>query len=104
MTKPTQTSRAISNTYKSNFNGNITQWSEARSSDEEDIGICKCRIKINAEITNEEVKVKSSEVEDIKVLKCTMKSHVDIINEVMKGRSSEEEYILIRNCRRRSRF
>ena len=60
--------------------------------------------KNNADITNEEVKVKSSEVEDIKVLKCTMKSHVDIINDVMKGGSSEEKYILIRKCRRRSRF
>ena len=43
--------------------------------------MCNSRRKINAEIKNEEVKVKISEVEEIKILKCSRKIHVDIINE-----------------------
>ena len=60
---------------------NIQQWSESSSSEEEYIGMCKCRRKSNVEITNEEVKGKSSEVEEIKIIKCSRKSYVDIINE-----------------------
>ena len=51
MNKKTQTSRATSN-----FNAYIQQRSEASSSEEKDIRMRKCRRKINAKITNEEVK------------------------------------------------
>ena len=50
----------------------------------------KCRIKSNAEIINEEVKVSSSEVEEIRILKCRTKSHVEALNEEVKVISSEE--------------
>ena len=63
MNKITRTSQAISNTYNSNFNADIKQWSEAVSIEEEGIGIRKCRIKINVEVANGEVKVSSGEVE-----------------------------------------
>ena len=66
MNKSTQTSRATSNTSNSDFNSNLLQWSKASSSDEEDIGMRKCRRKSKYEITNEESKGKISEVEEIK--------------------------------------
>ena len=50
--KTTRTSRATSNTSNSNFNANIPQWNGARSSNEEDIGMSKCRRKSNADIKN----------------------------------------------------
>ena len=50
----TRTSRATSTTYNSNFNAKITQWIEASSSEEEDIGICKWKRKSNVEIINKE--------------------------------------------------
>ena len=63
--KTTQTSLETINTSNSNFNYNIPQWSEEISSEEEDIGMRKCRRKSHVEIINEEVKGSSSEVEDI---------------------------------------
>ena len=60
------------------------------SSEEEEIGILKCRRKNHAEIMNEEVKGSSSEVEEIGIHKFSGKSHVDIINEELKGISNEE--------------
>ena len=89
MDKITRTSKATSNTYNSNFNANIPQWSEEISSEDEDIGMRKCRRKSNDEIINEEVKGIISEVEEIKMRKCSRKSHVDIINEEVKGSISE---------------
>ena len=59
----------------------MPQWSEVSSSEEEYIGMRKCRGKSNIEISNEEVKGSSSEIEDIKICKCSRKIHVDIINE-----------------------
>ena len=53
LNKKTGTSRATSNTSNSNFNDNIPQCSEAISSEEEEIGMRKCRGKINVEIINE---------------------------------------------------
>ena len=47
---------ATSNTSDSNFNANISQWIEASSSEDKDIGMHKCRRKINDENKNEEVK------------------------------------------------
>ena len=46
LNKITRKSQSTINTSNSNFNANIPQWSEASSSEEEDIGICKCRIKV----------------------------------------------------------
>ena len=81
----------------------IPKWSEERSSEEEYIGMCKCRRKINAEIINEEVKGRSSEVEESKIRKFSRKSHVGFINQYMKRSSSEEEDIGIHKCGRISR-
>ena len=63
MKKRSQTSRAKSNNSNSDFNVDIPHWSKAMSSEEEEIGILKCRRKNHAEIMNEEVKGSSSEVE-----------------------------------------
>ena len=90
--KTTWTSRARSNTLDSNVNAHIPQWSEARSSEEEDIGMHKWRGKSNFEIKNEELKGRSSELEEIEIRKCSRRINVDIINREMKGSSSEEEY------------
>ena len=60
MNKTTRTSQATSNTYNSDFNTYIIHWSEASSSEGEDIGMSKCRIKSNIEIINKEVKGSSS--------------------------------------------
>ena len=57
MNKTTQRS----NTSNSDFNTDIPQWSEASSSDEEDIGIRKGGRKSNVENTNEETKEEISE-------------------------------------------
>ena len=51
-----------SNTSNSNFDEGIPHWSEASSSEEEDIGMRKCIRKINVDIINEEVKGSSSEI------------------------------------------
>ena len=80
MNKTIQTSRATSNTSNSNFNANIPQWSEASSSEDEDIGIRKFRRNSNVEIINGEVKKISSEAEEIKIRNCSRKIHVDILN------------------------
>ena len=61
MNKTTWTSRDTSNNSNSDFNADIPQWIEASSSEEEDIGMGKGRIKSNVENTNEEVKGKISE-------------------------------------------
>ena len=103
MNKTTQTNRSTINTSNSNFNADTPHWSEARSSEEEEIRMSNCMIKSNVEIINDEVKGSISEAEEIKIRKCRRKSHVYIINEEMKGSSIEEEYILIFKCRRRSR-
>ena len=103
MNKTTQKSLARSNTYNSNFNAETPQLSEAISSKEEDIGICKGRRKSNVKITNKEVKGKSSEYEEIKIPNCGRKRHVENVYEETKEISSEEEEIGIRKCRRRSR-
>ena len=47
MNKKTRTSRATSNTYSSNFNADTPQWSEASSSEEEDIGMRKGKRNFN---------------------------------------------------------
>ena len=68
----------------------MPQWSRARISEEEEIGMRKCRRRINFGIMNEEVKGSSSEVVEIKIRKCSIKSHIDIMDEEMKVISSEE--------------
>ena len=73
MNKTTRKSLETSNTSNSNFNANIPQWIESSISEEEDILILKCKRKINADITNEEVKGSISEVEEIKIRKCSGK-------------------------------
>ena len=103
MNKRTRTSLETGNNSNLYFNVNMPQWSEAISSEEEDVGMRKYRRKNNVEIKNEEVKGKSSKSEEIKILKCSRKSHVENINEEMKGRSSKEEEIGILKCRGRSR-
>ena len=66
MNETTRKIRATSNTSNSRFNANIPQWSEASSSEAEDIGMHKCSRKSNVDITNEELKEISSESEEIK--------------------------------------
>ena len=100
MNKKTRTSRAKINTYNTNINIVIPQWSEARSSEEEYIGMRKCKRKSNVEIKNEEVKRKIGKEEDMKIIKYSRKSHVETLNGEMKGSSSEEEDIGICKCRR----
>ena len=55
-------------------------WSEASSSEEEDIGMHKGRRKINVENKNKELKGKISEEEEIEIPKCIRKSHVETVN------------------------
>ena len=52
LNKTTQKIRATSNTSNSNFNAKIPRWSEASISEEEEIGISKCRRKSYVEIIN----------------------------------------------------
>ena len=87
--KTTRKSRETSNTYYSNFNADTPQWSEGSISEEEDIGMCEGRRKINFYNTNKEVKGKSSEEEEIKIPKCRIKSHAETVNEETKESSSE---------------
>ena len=84
MNKTNRKSRAISNTKHSNFNADTPLWSEAISSEEEDIRIRKGRRKINVENKIEEVKGKSSEEEEIKIPKCNRKDHFETVNEETK--------------------
>ena len=83
--KTTRTSRATSNTYTRDFNAYIPHCSGSSSGEEEDIGMCKCRRKINAENKNVDVKGKRSEVEEIKIPKCIRRIRVEITNKEVKG-------------------
>ena len=47
MNKTTQTSQATSNTYNTNFNANITKWTEESSREAENIVMRKCRRNFN---------------------------------------------------------
>ena len=60
-----QTSRERSYTYKSNLNAKTGSCSEASSSEEEDIGMCKGRRKSDFDNTNKEINESSSEEEEI---------------------------------------
>ena len=82
MNKTTLTSLATSNTSNSNINGDITQWNEARSSEEEDI---KCSVKSHIETVNWKIKESSSEEEDIGIRKCRRIIQVKIMNREVKG-------------------
>ena len=90
MNKTILKSRATSNTYNSNFNGDTPLWSEASSSEEEVIGMRKVKRKSNIENTNKDVKGKISEEGDIKIPKCSRKNHVETVKEETKESSSEE--------------
>ena len=63
------------------------------SSEEEQIGMCKCRRKSNTDIINQKVKGSSSEEGYIGIRKCRRKNNVEIKNEEVKGKSSEVEQI-----------
>ena len=91
MNKKTQTSQATGNTSNSYFNANIPQLSEARSSEEKDIVMRKCRRKSNVEIINEELKGSSSREGYIRIHKCRRISRVDNINEEVKGWTSSSK-------------
>ena len=73
--KTTQTSIATSNTSNSNINVEIPQYSESNSSEEEDI---KCSRKSH-------VKGSSSEEEEIGIHKCRRIIRVVIMNKESKG-------------------
>ena len=66
----------------------IPQWSEARSSEEEDI---KCIRKSRVETVNEEMKGSSSEEENIGIRKCRIRIQVEIMNEEVKGWTSSSK-------------
>ena len=100
MNKTTRTSQARSNTLNPNFNADIPQWSEARSNEQEEIGIRKGSTKSNVENKNNGMKGKSSEEKETKITKCSRKSHVETENEETKEIISEEEDIGIRKFRR----
>ena len=63
----------------------IPQYSEASSSEEEDI---KCSIKSHVETVNEEMKGSSSEEDEIGIRKCRRRSRVEIMNKEVKGWTS----------------
>ena len=81
----TRTSQATSDTSNSNINVDIKQCSEASSSEEEDI---KCSRKSHVETVNEEMKVSSSEEEDIGIRKCRRRSRVEMMKKEVKGWTS----------------
>ena len=62
----------------------IPQWSEESSITEEDID---CSRKSHIETVNEEMKGGSSEEEETGIRKCRIRSRVDIINEEVKRRT-----------------
>ena len=62
MNKNIRTSRETSNTSNKKLDSKIPQWSEASISEEEDIGIRKCRRKNNIDIKNDGVNGSSSEL------------------------------------------
>ena len=63
----------------------IPQWSEAISSEEEEI---KCSRKSYIETVNEEIKGSSSEEEDTGIRKCRERSPVENMNKEVKGWTS----------------
>ena len=67
--------------------------SEATSSKEENIGICKGRRKISFENTNKELNGSSIEEKGIKSPKCGRKGNVETVNDETKEINSEEEDI-----------
>ena len=67
MNETNQTSRARSYTYKSNLNAKTGSCSEASSSKEEDIGMCKSRRKRYFENKNKGLNGSSIEEEEIKI-------------------------------------
>ena len=75
-----QTSRARSYSYKSNLNAKTGSCSESISSEEEDVGMRKSRIKSDFDNTNKESNGKSIEEEDIKSPKCGRKGDVENVN------------------------
>ena len=82
MNKTTQTSLATSSTSNSSINVGINKCSKASISEEEDI---KCSIKSHVETVNEEMKGSSSEEDEIGIHKCRRRSRVDIMNKEVKG-------------------
>ena len=64
---------------------------EARSSEEEDVGMRNSRRKGDFEPTNEESNGKSCEDEEIKLPKCGRKGDAEILNGKKKENISEEE-------------
>ena len=99
-----KTSRAKSYTFKSNLNAKTGSCSEASSSEEEDIGICKGSRKRDFDNTNKELNGSSIEEDEIKSPKCGRKGNVETVNEETKKSNSEEEEIGIRKCRRKIRI
>ena len=68
------------------------------SSEEEYIGIRRCRRKSRVDIQDEEVKVSSSEEEDIVIRKFRRRSRVDIVNEEVEVcTSSSKQQIFLHN-------
>ena len=86
------------------MNAKTCSFSEASSSEEEDVGMRKGRRKSDFENTNEELNGSSSEDEKIKSPKCGRKGNVETVNEEKKDINSEEEEIGIRNCRIKIEF
>ena len=100
MNETNQTSRERSYTYKSNLNGKTGGCSEARSIEDEDIGMRKGRRKSDFENTNKELNGSSIWEEEIKSPKCGRKGNVGTVNGETKERNIEEEEIGIRKCRK----
>ena len=75
-----RTSQANSNSYKSNSNAKKGACNEARSSEEEDVGMLHSRRKGDFERTNEESNGKSSEEKEIKLPKCGRKGDAKNLN------------------------
>ena len=80
--KTTRTSLETSNTSNSNINVDIPKCSEASSSEEKDI---QCRIKIHVETINYGIKRSISEEEEIGICKCRRRIRVGIMNKEVKG-------------------
>ena len=81
MDETNKKSRSKSDSYKSNSNAKKGACNEARSSEEEDVGMRNSRIKGDFEHTNEESNGKSSEEEEIKLTKCGRKGDAENLYE-----------------------
>ena len=92
MDETNRTSQANSDSYKTYLNAKKGACNEARSSEEEHVGMRDSRRKGNFENSNEESNENSSDEEENQLPMCGRKGDTENLNE--KGKNiNEEEYI-----------